>query len=300
MLVFDCSHHTLELVCERQVKGAVYSLDSFVGGRIIASVNDKVKVLEWQTPQVSSSTSTSSSYHHSKALVNHCSCHTNVLALWLVSRGDIAIVGDLMKSMMVIGYKEVEQQLVELARDFNPNWLTAIEFLDEDTYLAAENSCNLFTLKTNSDSTSDDERQRLDVCGQFYLGEYVNKFRHGSLVMKLMDTNESPVLSTVLFCTVGGMVGVVASLSKETFDFFLTLQNKLTSVISGVGGILHSQWRSFSNERRTEEAYGFIDGDLIESFLDLSKEKMALVVQGMGVSVEEVCRRVEQIQRATH
>ena len=35
--------------------------------------------------------------------------------------------------------------LSQIARDFNPNWMTSIEMVDDDTFLGAENSFNLFT-----------------------------------------------------------------------------------------------------------------------------------------------------------
>lgn len=40
----------------------------------------------------------------------------------------------------------------------------------------------------------------------------------------------------------------------------------------------------FSTERKTDRCEGFIDGDLIESFLDLSPDKMKEVAQGLLVS----------------
>lgn len=42
-------------------------------------------------------------------------------------------------------------------------------------------------------------------------------------------------------------------------------------------------WRSFHTERKTEPATGFIDGDLIESFLDISRPKMQEVVANLQV-----------------
>ena len=44
--------------------------------------------------------------------------------------------------------------------------------------------------------------------------------------------------------------------------------------MKGVGGLSHSEWRSFENERRIgtgrpEEQRLFVDGDLIEQFLEL-------------------------------
>ncbi len=41
--------------------------------------------------------------------------------------------------------------------------MTASTMLDEDTYLAAENSYNLYTLARNSDAAADEERNHLEV-----------------------------------------------------------------------------------------------------------------------------------------
>lgn len=47
--------------------------------------------------------------------------------------------------------------------------------------------------------------------------------------------------------------------------------------------LLRDTWRSFHTERKTEQATGFIDGDLIESFLDLGRAKMQEVVSTLQV-----------------
>ena len=54
------------------------------------------------------------------------------------------------------------------ARDYHSNWMTAVACLDEDCYLGAENSYNLFTARKNSDSAADDERNRLEVPSAAY------------------------------------------------------------------------------------------------------------------------------------
>ena len=36
----------------------------------------------------------------------------------------------------------------------------------------------------NSRAVNDDERQRLEVVGEFHLGEFVNRIRRGSLTMQ--------------------------------------------------------------------------------------------------------------------
>ena len=49
--------------------------------------------------------------------------------------------------------------------------------------------------------------------------------------------------------------------------------------------------------RKNEEASGFIDGDLIESYLDLKKERMDEVAQLMGMDADELSKQVEELAR---
>ena len=108
---------------------------------------------------------------------------------------------------------------------------------------------------------------------------------------------------TLLYGTVNGVLGVVASLPQEEFTFFNKLQDKLRGSagrpgpIKGVGGLVHSEWRSFQNDRKTVDAHNFVDGDLIEAFLELPAELMQEVADAMAVSVEELSKRVRDLER---
>lgn len=66
--------------------------------------------------------------------------------------------------------------------------MTAVEILDDDTFLGAENSFNLFTCQKDSGSAADDDRSYLQEAGQFHLGEFVNVFRHGAFTLILVGT----------------------------------------------------------------------------------------------------------------
>ncbi|MCI12754.1 damaged DNA-binding protein 1A, partial [Trifolium medium] len=153
-----------------------------------------------------------------------------------------------------------------------------------------------FTVRKNSEGATDEERGRLEVAGEYHLGEFINRFRHGSLVMRLPDSDVGQI-PTVIFGTINGVIGVIASLPHEQYVFLEKLQSSLRKVIKGVGGLSHEQWRSFNNEKKTVEARNFLDGDLIESFLDLNRNKMDEVSQAMDVSVEELAKRVEELTR---
>jgi DNA damage-binding protein 1 len=95
-------------------------------------------------------------------------------------------------------------------------------------------------------------------------------------------------------------LGVLATLEKDVFEFALKVQNAMNVVVQGVGGLSHEKWRSFHNEHQTRPAFGFVDGDVVERFLDLKKDAAKKVAALAGVSVEEITRRVEALQRVTH
>ena len=119
----------------------------------------------------------------------------------------------------------------------------------------------------------------------FHLGEYVNVFRHGSLVMQNSGETSNLTQGSVLFGTISGSIGMVAQLKTDVYSTLLDVQERLSKVIRSVGKIEHSFWRSFANDRRKVASYNFIDGDLIESFLDLNREHMSQVVKGLKVCI---------------
>ncbi|XP_077229211.1 DNA damage-binding protein 1 [Tasmannia lanceolata] len=284
ILVFIVEDGKLQLIVEKETKGAAYSLNAF-NGKLLAAINQKIQLYKWMLRDDGTHELQSESGHHG-----------HILALYVQTRGDFIVVGDLMKSISLLIYKHEEGAIEERARDYNANWMSAVEILDDDIYLGAENNFNLFTVRKNSDGATDEERSRLEVVGEYHLGEFVNRFRHGSLVMRLPDSDVGQI-PTVIFGTVNGVIGVIASLPHEQYVFLEKLQSNLVKVIKGVGGLSHEQWRSFNNEKKTADAKNFLDGDLIESFLDLSRSRMEDISKAMGVSVEEICKRVEELTR---
>ncbi|KAG2617083.1 hypothetical protein PVAP13_3NG178222 [Panicum virgatum] len=284
ILVFAVEDGRLQLIVEKETKGAVYSLNAF-NGKLLAAINQKIQLYKWMLRD-----------DGSHELQSECGHHGHILALYTQTRGDFIVVGDMMKSISLLVYKHEESAIEERARDYNANWMTAVEMLDDEAYIGAENGYNLFTVRKNSDAATDDERARLEVVGEYHLGEFVNRFRHGSLVMRLPDS-EIGQIPTVIFGTINGVIGIIASLPHDQYVFLEKLQSTLVKFIKGVGNLSHEQWRSFHNDKKTAEARNFLDGDLIEAFLDLSRSKMEEVSKAMGVPVEELSKRVEELTR---
>lgn len=276
------------IVAELEVKGAVYSLCAF-NGMLLASIGAEVLLVSVSEKKDGVLSIKEEDRHH-----GHILCYRIVL------RGDFILVGDIFRSITVLTCKKIGDKirLEEVARDYEVTWVMAIEMLDDDVYIVAEHRKHLCTYKRNSYAPTDAERGRLERCGQFHLGNSVNRIHHGSLVMQ-MPENEGPALKTLIFGTSDGMLGVIANLKKESFQFFEALQNAMATLVPGVGGFAHSEWREMvlENQDHRAPAKNYLDGDLIERFLDLSLAQMSTVSSLVNVSVEELVQRVEEMQR---
>ncbi|KAG7298167.1 DNA damage-binding protein 1 [Plutella xylostella] len=292
ILLFHWTEGRLIQVAEKEIKGACYTLVEF-NGKLLASINSTVRLFEWTSE---------------KELRLECSHFNNIVALYLKVKGDFVLVGDIMRSMSLLQYKQMEGSFEEIARDYIPNWTMSVEILDDDTFLGAENSFNLFVCQKDSAATTDEERQQMGYVGQMHLGDMVNVMRRGSLVGSHAPTDShAPTANPVLMATVAGAICLVVQISQELFEFLHQLEEKLTHTIKSVGKIPHAFWRSFHTELKTEPAEGFIDGDLIESFLDLNREMQQETVVGLQIddgsgmmreaTVDDIIKIVEDLTR---
>ncbi|CAM9095121.1 unnamed protein product [Ectocarpus sp. 4 AP-2014] len=303
LLVFSVegqgAERKVDLAAEVETRGAVYVLNSF-NGKLLACINSKVQLFRWIEKD-----------DGIQELQTECGYHGHILALHMQSRGDFIIVGDLMRSVSLLVYKAVDGAIEEVARDYHANWMTAVEMLNDDVYIGGEADCNIFTLRRNADAATEEERARLEIQGEFHLGEFVNRFCRGSLLMQSSEVNspggmDSPLVKgqPLLFGTVNGMVGTILTLTEDNHRFLAQLQTGMTKVVKGVGGFSHDEWRSFTNGRRTSPSSNFIDGDLVESYLDMPRHNQEEVLRHVDTpvgdkqwAVEDVVVRVEEMQR---
>jgi DNA damage-binding protein 1 len=78
----------------------------------------------------------------------------------------------------------------------------------------------------------------------------------------------------------------------------MNLQSALATRIQTLGGIEFNTYRSFkSRDVESEEPFRFVDGELIERFLDQDEETQMEIVRGLGPSVEDVRNVVENLKR---
>jgi DNA damage-binding protein 1 len=93
ILVFIVEDGKLQLVTEKEAKGAVYNLNAF-NGKLLAGINQKIQLYKWTLRE-----------DGARELQYESSHHGHILALYVQSRGDFIVVGDLMKSISLLIYK---------------------------------------------------------------------------------------------------------------------------------------------------------------------------------------------------
>lgn len=79
----------------------------------------------------------------------------------------------------------------------------------------------------------------------------------------------------------------------------MTLQAVLATKIDSLGGLSFEKFRAFRTMVRSAEApYRFVDGELIEQFLNCSASMQQEIVDEVGSSdVEEVKEMIEALRR---
>ena len=91
------------------------------------------------------------------------------------------------------------------------------------------------------------------------------------------------------------MFGTIAPHAQ---DLLLRFQDKLAGSIKTFGGVDFKTYRAFRNgEREGGEPFRFLDGELLERFLDVDEATQEELVQGLGPSVEDMRNLVEELRR---
>ena len=309
----DGSDPRITLAAQYDAKGPVYTVCGALG-MIAAGINDSVKVFRLRlvgigsannspAPKVSGQSDPSADIS-SVALEYVCGYSSNIVVLRLKAHGNLIVNGDLMRSISILqldtkkkadgtvstsgdGPESEMYELKEVARDQNTNYMRAIEALEgdfDDHYLGADDSGNIFCVRRRLDASTEEDRTRMQAQAEMHVGEYINVFKHGSLSSQptesssANDDNGNVVnsSSSVLYGTVSGAVGCILTVDKSTYDFFIAVQKAILTCVASVGGLSHTSWRTFTNDRRTCLQRNIVDGDVVETLLDSSYDRALL------------------------
>ena len=207
-----------------------------------------------------------------------------------------------MKSVSLVEYKKgrigMPDTLTEIARHFETLWGTAIANVADNTFLESDAEGNLVVLQHDINGFSDEDRRRLRVTSEMCLGEMVNRIRR----IDVTPTPGAPVIPRAFLATVEGAIYLFALIAPGKQDLLISMQTKLAEMVQSPGDVPFAKWRGFRTQVRDMGDEGpsrFVDGELIERFLDCGEEVQREVCRELpgGMDVEEMKGLVEGLRR---
>ncbi|KAK3112169.1 hypothetical protein LTR53_011827 [Teratosphaeriaceae sp. CCFEE 6253] len=279
----------LKVVVEMGLRGACRCL-GMVQGRIVAALVKTVVIyaLEYQTPST-------------PFLVKKAAYRTATAPIDLAITGSVIAVTDLMKSVSLLQYTpgrgpQHPDTLGEIARHFDTLWGTAVAAVAANTYLAADAEGNLVVLQHDVHGYSDEDKRRLRPVAECLLGEMVNRIRPISVT----PTPGAPVIPAAFLATVEGSLYLFCLIAPGKQDLLMRLQGLMARHLDSPGGVPFAKWRGFRSSVRDAGEEGpvrFVDGEVVEGFLEVGWEVQGVVAGELGVEVEELRGLVEGLRR---
>ncbi|KAI7899232.1 CPSF A subunit region-domain-containing protein [Cokeromyces recurvatus] len=302
ILVFNIKENQkIELIEEVEEPGVVYSIKAFQNS-VVAGIDDSIYCLEKFSPDL----------RKGDRIQFCCNRVENVLPLHLDTRGNQVLVGDLMQSMYVLRASKNNPVKLELAaNDSEPAWMTSVKFVNDRIYIGADDGRNLFTLsaaqsnKENDTSTHDKNGSviKMEWKGGFHVGSMINRMRSDTISSSVVLTgsNVSPYENPFTFVTVAGSIGTVKSISLQSFKLLRILQEGVLSKKENIGGLKYHEWRMFKpkiglNTRHSPhvEASNYIDGDIINEWIQLPIEAKKEIISQSPVFSEKTIKDIDQ------
>ncbi|MCJ1288030.1 hypothetical protein MMC26_007383 [Xylographa opegraphella] len=282
IIVFEVTQdRMLRVVTEIAVKGACRAL-AMMDGKIVAALVKTVVIYDLEED----------------TLRKIASYRTATAPIDIAVTGKFIAVADIMKSMSIVEFKRgtagEPDTLTEVARHFQTTWSTAIANVDDNTYLESDAEGNLMVLRQNVSGITAEDRRRLEVTSEIRLGEMVNRIRR----ITVPTSTDATVIPRAFMATVDGSIYLFALIRPNKQDLLMRLQSNIGSYVHSPGYVPFNKYRAFKNEvREAEEPYRFVDGELVEKFLDCAPAMQQDIVEGLGVGVEEVRSMVEGLRR---
>ncbi|POR38059.1 DNA damage-binding protein 1a [Tolypocladium paradoxum] len=212
--------------------------------------------------------------------------------------GNMIGVVDLMQSLALVEFipprDGARAKLEERARHYQPGWATSVCHLDDDRWLEGDAQGNIIVLRRNLEAPTEQDRSRLEITSEMNIGEQINRIRRLHVA-----PSENAIVSPKAFLgSIDGTLYLFGDISPKYQDLLMTFQTRLQEYIYAPGNIAFDLWRAFRNQTREGEGpYRFVDGEMMEKFLDLDEEKQELVCDGLGPSVEDMRNVIEELRR---
>ncbi|KAK4085198.1 uncharacterized protein Triagg1_188 [Trichoderma aggressivum f. europaeum] len=212
--------------------------------------------------------------------------------------GNIIGIGDLMQSLTLVeftpGQDGKKATLEEKARHYQQAWTTSVSALDDSRWLEADAQGNIIVLRQNQEAPTEQDRSQLEIISELNIGEQINRIRK----IQVAPAENAIVVPKAFLGSIEGTLYLYGDIAPKYQDLLMQFQSRLQEYIHTPGNLSFDTWRAFRNQAREGEApFRFVDGEMIERFLDLDENQQGLMCEGLGPSVEDMRNLIEELRR---
>ncbi|KAF2863779.1 hypothetical protein K470DRAFT_254672 [Piedraia hortae CBS 480.64] len=277
----------LKVVCVHNTYAPVRCL-GICHDHIVAGLVKTVVIYESRTESNGLRLSKKAAYRTSTAPIDLCvSADHNTIA-----------VADLMKSITILNFDPATYDLTETSRHFDSIWTTAVAAVGPPagettpSYLLSSASGRLILLQSNTTGATALDRRHLEPISEMSLGEAINRIH--PLSHNLHPTSSAIVLPRAFLATVNGGVYIFCHIAEGKKDLLIRLQTALARRVTSLGGLSFNSWRGGGNESGPVR---FVDGELVERFLEMDPEMMQEISAEVDMDSVKVREIVEELRR---
>lgn len=166
----------------------------------------------------------------------------------------------------------------------------------DNTYLQSDAEGNLIVLQHDINGFSEEDRRRLRVTSEILLGEMVNRIRR----IDVTPTPGALAIPRAFLATTEGSIYLFALIAPGKQDLLMRMQTNMAALVKSPGHVEFNSFRGFRNQVRDEGANGpmrFVDGGLIERFLDCGEDVQREIIKDLGIELEDARGMVESLRR---
>ncbi|KAF7886303.1 hypothetical protein EAF00_010406 [Botryotinia globosa] len=292
------------IIASHNLKGSCRCI-GVLDGKIVAALNKTVVMYDYEE------TSTTCAKLTKLATYRCSTCPIDIDIT-----GNVIAVADIMKSVALVEYTPgtdgLPYKLEEVARHAQQVFSTSVAEVDTDTYLETDHDGNIILLKRNREGVTREDKSRMEVTCEMNLGEMVNRVKR----INVETSKDALLIPRAFLGTTEGSIYLFSLIPPQNQDLLMRLQTRLASLPSASslkgpsdstsphqielspGNLDFNKYRSYiSATRETSEPFRFVDGELIERYLDLESEVQELVAEGLGVKAEDLRGVVEGLRR---
>merc|ERR1712166_26154 len=296
LILFDVAKQAVDEVSEHGQLSLLVSMDhpcpvtalAQLEGHLIASVGTRLFVYRWDD---------------SKAEMVPCSFHDAKLYTVSISTcKNFVLVGDVLKSMHLLVWREKGKRLTLIASDFNDVEVLSTEFWVSGQQLGFAMTDSLKNISLFKYNKSDGGRhlvEQLDSVSQINTGAHIHKLeRVRSLPSSAAGAGTS---HSLVFGTLEGGFGTLTPIDERVFKRLFMLQLRMLKAVPQFAGMNQEAFHAHQpyHYMEADVKQHIVSGDLLCQYMNLNVALQNELALSIGTTSRRILDNLTEIARIT-